>query len=37
MAFVKAVVERHEGTIHVHSVMLQGTTVTITLPAAALP
>lgn len=37
MAFVKAVVERHDGTIHVHSVVLQGTTVTITLPAAALP
>ncbi len=37
MAFVKAVVERHEGNIHVHSVVLQGTTVTITLPAAANP
>ncbi|WP_423368397.1 ATP-binding protein [Burkholderia sp. LMG 32019] len=37
MAFVKAVVERHEGNIHVHSVVQQGTTVTITLPAAAAP
>ncbi|KVH37593.1 sensor histidine kinase [Burkholderia cepacia] len=37
MAFVKAVVDRHEGHIHVHSVVLQGTTVTITLPAAAAP
>ncbi|MCA8019798.1 sensor histidine kinase [Burkholderia metallica] len=37
MAFVKTVVERHEGQIHVHSVVLQGTTVTITLPAAAAP
>ncbi|MGU3781544.1 ATP-binding protein [Burkholderia metallica] len=37
MAFVKTVVERHEGEIHVHSVVLQGTTVTITLPAAAPP
>ncbi|VBB14168.1 sensor histidine kinase [Burkholderia stabilis] len=35
MAFVKAVVERHAGSIQVHSVVLQGTTVTITLPAAA--
>ncbi|CAB3752055.1 ATPase [Burkholderia sp. MSh2] len=34
MAFVKAVVERHEGHIHVHSVVQRGTTVTITLPAA---
>ncbi|RQT54389.1 sensor histidine kinase [Burkholderia cepacia] len=37
MAFVKAVVERHGGHIHVHSVVLQGTTITITLPAAAAP
>ncbi|MGS0891360.1 sensor histidine kinase [Burkholderia stagnalis] len=35
MAFVKAVVERHAGEIRVHSVARQGTTVTITLPAAA--
>ncbi|WP_217587523.1 HAMP domain-containing histidine kinase [Burkholderia sp. GbtcB21] len=33
MAFVKAVVERHAGEIHVHSVVRHGTTVTITLPA----
>ncbi|MCA3778749.1 MAG: sensor histidine kinase [Burkholderia sp.] len=35
MAFVKAVVERHAGEIHVQSAVQQGTTITITLPAAA--
>ncbi|MEN2473804.1 HAMP domain-containing sensor histidine kinase [Burkholderia sp. GS2Y] len=34
MAFAKAVVERHRGEIRVHSVAWQGTTVTVTLPAA---
>ncbi|WP_227739700.1 MULTISPECIES: sensor histidine kinase [Burkholderia] len=37
MAFVKAVVERHAGDIHVQSAVLQGTTITIALPAAANP
>lgn len=35
MAFVKAVVERHGGTIQVESAVLQGTAVTITLPSVA--
>ncbi|KML49318.1 ATPase [Burkholderia cepacia] len=34
MAFAKAVVERHRGEIRVHSAAWQGTTVTVTLPAA---
>uniref|UniRef100_UPI0015936E5B sensor histidine kinase n=1 Tax=Burkholderia territorii TaxID=1503055 RepID=UPI0015936E5B len=33
MAFVKAVMERHEGEIRVRSAAWQGTTVTLALPA----